>query len=99
MTPPPHFALSINTHSVVHHDCSFGVIFRHDVVPGVWREPLQRYAGIIPTAQRVIEYAPAVRRIRRLPGEIIDTAIDALLAFELDRLRSIFVAGGDQNVE
>src|SRR5690349_18690212 len=69
------------------------------MMPGAGRESCKRNSGGIPTLQAVVENAPLVAGIQRLPAEVVNPSIQDLLAFKLNCLRKIFRAGGNVQVE
>ncbi len=65
------------------------VIFSDEMVPCSRTETLERNARRFPCFCAVIEDAPEVPPIIGLKGEVVNPAIEYLLAFKLDCLRSI----------
>jgi hypothetical protein len=66
------------------------VVFSHNVVPCSRREMLEGNRSGIPLFQPVIENSPHAPGIERLPTEVVNPAVENLLALELNRLRSVF---------
>src|SRR5262245_38751199 len=67
--------------------CQVVMVFGQDVVPRSWRERSKRNGGCIPALQAIVENAPDVGAVLRLPAEIVYPSADDLLALELDGLR------------
>src|SRR5690349_21457874 len=71
----------------------------NNVVPSIRRETGKGNARRFPALQRVIENAPGVAHVVRLPSEVVDVSTGVLLALEFQCLRRVDVLRGEVQVE
>ena len=83
---------AVNRQRVMQHGVSNGVIvvFGNNVVPGSRSEARKSKAAGVPAFQAVIEDAPHVAGIKRLPAEVVNPSVQDLLAFKLNALGQVF---------